>query len=135
MWGFALVLSYFALAAAAAAIVMQSDRYLVERSAIIDADARKIFGLVSDPRRWSDMGEATVVESKPNELVVMRVAKGEEESFLTFGLRGEGAETLVECVISGRNSLLDKARNLIAGREKTLGPKIEKALAELAASF
>jgi hypothetical protein len=134
MIGVGLVLLYFGMAAAAAAIILQSDRYVVKRSATIAADARRLFALVSDPARWVELGAATVVESAPHERVVLRLEAGKAESFLIFGLKPESGRTVVDGVLSGRNSLADKARNLVSGREKTLGPKIEKALADLAAS-
>jgi hypothetical protein len=134
MTGMGLVLLYFAMAGVAAAIIMQSDRYVVQRSTTIAADARKLHALVSDPARWATFGAATVVESAPNERVVLRIDSGKYESFLALGLKPEGGGTVVETVLTGHNSLADKARNLFSGRDKSLGPKIEKALADLAAS-
>jgi hypothetical protein len=134
MTGVGLVLLYFAMAGVAAAIIMQSDRYVVQRSTTIAADARKLYALVSDPSRWASFGAATVVESAPNERVVLRIDGGKYESFLALGLKPEGGCTVVETVLTGHNSLADKARNLFSGRDKSLGPKIEKALADLAAS-
>lgn len=136
MMGAALVLLYFGMAILAAAVLMQSDRYVVRRSASVDADARKIFALIGDAGIWADEGRATVVESRPNELAVLRIdaeKPRKTESFVTFALKPEGRRTIVECAMSGRNSLFDKARNIIGGREKALGPKIEKALARIAA--
>lgn len=134
MMGVALVLLYFALAIFAAAIILQSDRFAVRRSATIGAEASSLFDRLSDPARWASLGAASVVESRPNELVVLRLVSGKTESLATVELQPEGNETLVDCVVTGRNSLADKARNLLASREKVLGPKIEKALADLGAS-
>jgi hypothetical protein len=134
MIGMGMVLLYFAMAAAAAAIILQSDQYVVRRSATIAADARRLFTLVSDPARWTRLGPATVVESAPDERVVLRLDSGKAERFLIFGLKREGGATLVDGIMTGRNSLADKVRNLFSGRDKALGPEIEKALADLAAS-
>jgi len=140
MLGVGLVLLYFGLAALAAAIVMQSDRYVVRRSATVDADAKKLFARINDPgvwAPWGGKGRAEIVESRPDELAVLRLEAGnlgKAETFVSFALRPEGGKTIVECSMSGRNSYVDKARNIFWAREKTLGPRIEKALADLAAS-
>jgi hypothetical protein len=134
MMGVGLVLLYFGLAIVAAAIIMQSDRYVVTRTATIAVDAHRLFALASDPARWAALGEATIVESRPNERVVLRLADGKSESLLAFGLKPDGAGTIVESVLSGRNGVVDKVKNLFGGRDKTFGPKMEKALADLAAS-
>lgn len=52
MTGVVLVLIYFAMAALAAVIVMQPDRFVVSRSAMIDAPPGKVFGEINDLRRW-----------------------------------------------------------------------------------
>ncbi|MCC3246337.1 hypothetical protein LG047_13580 [Methylocystis sp. WRRC1] len=141
MWGVGLVLLYFGMAILAAALVLQQDRYVVRRSAKIGADARRIFRRINEAdvlSAWAGEGEATIVESRPDELLVLRLDSGrpaKSESFVTFALRPEGAATVVDCALSGRNSYADKAKNLFGGREKALGPKVEKALADLAASF
>ncbi len=134
MMGVGLVLLYFALAALAAAIIMQSDRYAVRRSIAVGGEAHKLFALVSDPARWSALGAASVIERRPDELVVLRLDSGGKESLATVGLRREEKQTLIDCVVAGRNTLADKVRNIFGGREKSLGPKIEKTLADFAAS-
>lgn len=73
------------------------------------------------PRSSSSLDERIVLRLGPTTLA-------------TVFLRPEGAGTVVECVVTGRNSLVDKARAFLGHREKTLGPKMEKALAGLAAS-
>ncbi|WP_330083382.1 hypothetical protein [Methylocystis iwaonis] len=134
MLGVGLVLLYFALALLAAAIILQSDRYMVRRSIAIDAGTHKLFNLASDPARWSALGAAAVIESRPDALVVLQLDLGRTESVATVGLHPEGGQTFVDCMIAGRNTFADKIRNLLGSREKTLGPKIEQALADLAAS-
>ncbi len=133
MVGFGLVLLYFALAALAAALIMQSDRYAVRRTTSVAADARRVFARAADPASWAPLGAASVVEAEPDARVVLKLLDGGAESHATVSLIPEGARTLVECVVAGRNGLVDKARNLFGFREKTLGPKIEQALAGLAA--
>jgi hypothetical protein len=134
MIGVGLVLLYFGLALAAAAIILQSDRYAVKRSAMIDASAHKLFELASDTARWASLGAASVVESRPDEFVALRLVLGSSESVATIELRPEGGKTVVDCVVAGRNTIGDKAVNLLSSREQSIGPKIDRALADLAAS-
>jgi uncharacterized protein YndB with AHSA1/START domain len=54
MAGFILVLTYFGLAAVAAAILMQPDKFYVSRAATIDAPPEKVFACISDLRRWNE---------------------------------------------------------------------------------
>jgi hypothetical protein len=134
MAGVALVLLYFALAALAAALIMQPDRYAVRRRASVAADARRVFARAADPAAWTSLGAAALVEAEPGARVVLKLMNGGAESLATVSLVSEGAQTRVDCEVAGRNGLLDKARNLLGFREKTLGPKIEQALAGLAAN-
>lgn len=131
MFGVGLVLLYFLLALVAAALIMQPDQYAVSRSVGINADVARVFALARDPAHWAPLGAASVVESSLDERIVLRLGP---TTLATVFLRPEGAGTVVECVITGRNSLVDKARAFLGHREKTLGPKMEKALAGLAAS-
>jgi hypothetical protein len=48
MAGFVLVLVYFGLAAVAAAILMQPDKFYVSRTAVIDAPPEKVFAYIND---------------------------------------------------------------------------------------
>ncbi len=134
MVGVALVLLYFALAALAAVLIMQPDRYAVRRTASVHADPRRVFARAADPAAWAPLGAASVVEAEPGARVVLKLLDGGAESHATVSFSPEGAQTLVDCEVAGRNGLVDKARNLLGFREKTLGPKIEKALAGLAAN-
>jgi hypothetical protein len=131
MFGVGLVLLYFLLALVAAALIMQPDQYAVSRSVGINADVARVFALARDPAHWAPLGAASVVESSLEERIVLRLGP---TTLATVFLRPEGAGTVVECVVTGRNSLVDKARAFLGHREKTLGPKMEKALAGLAAS-
>jgi hypothetical protein len=135
MVGVALVLLYFLLALLAAALIMQSDRYAVRRTAAIAGKASRVFALAADPASWAPLGAVSVVETEPNARVVLRLVNGGgAESHATIALAPEGAQTRVDCVVAGRNGLIDKARDFFGFREKTWGPKIEQALAGLAAS-
>jgi hypothetical protein len=52
MTGFLLVILYFAMAAVAAVIIMQPDRFVVTRAAVIDAPPERVFGHINDLRKW-----------------------------------------------------------------------------------
>ena len=67
MTGVLLVLLYFGMAALAAVIILQPDRFVVTRSRTIAAPQRTLFGLVNDLRRfesWSPWAEANPGDSK-----------------------------------------------------------------------
>jgi hypothetical protein len=96
--------------------------------------ARRVFARAADPAAWTSLGAAALVEAEPGARVVLKLMNGGAESLATVSLVSEGAQTRVDCEVAGRNGLLDKARNLLGFREKTLGPKIEQALAGLAAN-
>jgi hypothetical protein len=52
MTGFLLVILYFAMAAVAAWIVMQPNRFVVTRSAVVDAPAEEVFRHIDELRNW-----------------------------------------------------------------------------------
>jgi hypothetical protein len=52
MWGVLLVLLYFALALAAAVVILQPDRLVVRRAAVIDASAEAVFRQINDLHNW-----------------------------------------------------------------------------------
>jgi carbon monoxide dehydrogenase subunit G len=52
MTGFLLVILYFAMAAAAAWIIMQPNRFVVTRSAVIDAPPEQVFPHINDLHNW-----------------------------------------------------------------------------------
>jgi len=67
MTGVLLVLLYFGLAALAAVIILQPDRFVVTRSRTIAAPQRTLFGLVNDLRRfesWSPWADFDPSASK-----------------------------------------------------------------------
>ena len=52
MTGFLLVILYFAMAALAAWIIMQPNRFVVTRSAVIDAPPEEVFRHINELRDW-----------------------------------------------------------------------------------
>lgn len=52
MMGFILVVSYFGMALIAAAIVLQPDRFVITRSAVIDAPPDIVFRHINELRNW-----------------------------------------------------------------------------------
>ncbi|HMK90738.1 MAG TPA: SRPBCC family protein [Methylocystis sp.] len=54
MVGVALVLLYFGLALLAAVIIMQPDRFVVTRDALIAAPPERVFNLIAELRNWED---------------------------------------------------------------------------------
>jgi len=52
MTGVLLVLLYFAIAALGAFIVLQPDRFVVSRSAVIDAPPSRLYPEIAELRRW-----------------------------------------------------------------------------------
>lgn len=52
MMGFLLVIVYFGLALLAAVIIMQADRFVVTRSAVVDAPPREVFRHINELRMW-----------------------------------------------------------------------------------
>lgn len=52
MTGFLLVILYFAMAALAAWIIMQPNRFVVTRSAVVDAPPEEVFRHINELRDW-----------------------------------------------------------------------------------
>jgi hypothetical protein len=52
MTGFLLVIFYFALAALAAWLIMQPKRFVVTRSAVVDAPPQEVFRQIDELRNW-----------------------------------------------------------------------------------
>ncbi len=194
MIGVALVLVYFGLALLAAVVILQPDRFVVTRSAVIDAPPHVVFQHLNELRRWEGWspwaridpqaqgdyagpaagagasyewsgkkigaGRMTIVDSRPNERVDIKLdfrkpfagsndvvftlapeaqTPSEGASWLTraFGFGGAGGakgRTKVTWTITGRNSFLGKARNLLMNCEKRTGAQFEQGLANLNAA-
>jgi len=81
-------------------------------------------------------GKATIIESKPNELVRLRmdwIAPMEGVSTVDYTFKPEGDKTTVTWAMYGKNEgLLAKVMSLIMDCESMCGPKFEKGLAEVA---
>lgn len=54
MTGVFLVLLYFFLAAVAELVILQPERFLVQRSTVINAPPKKIFAIINDLKKWKD---------------------------------------------------------------------------------
>ena len=48
------MLLYFFLAAVAALVILQPERFLVQRSTVINAPPKKIFAIINDLKKWKD---------------------------------------------------------------------------------
>lgn len=169
MWGVILVLLYFGLALLAAVIIMQPDRFIVTREAVIDAPPDRVFALINDLRNWEGWspwlkldpdarrsysgpaagagagfewtggskvgaGSMTILDSSPSERIDLRLEmrkpfKGSSDVF--FRLSPEHGRTRVAWTMTGRNTLLSKAMNLVSKRDKMVGGQFEAGLANL----
>jgi len=81
-------------------------------------------------------GKQEIVESKPDELVRIRIdferpMKGTSTAELTF--KPEGDQTLVTWSMSGTNNFMAKAFTLFVDCDKRVGAEFEKGLANLKA--
>lgn len=81
-------------------------------------------------------GKATITESKPNELIRLRMdwlEPMEGVSTVDYTFKTEGGQTTVTWAMYGRNEgLLAKVMSLIMDCESMCGPEFEKGLAEVA---
>ncbi len=167
MPGVLLVLIYFGLAALAAFIILQPDRFVVTRSRSIAASPPTLFQFVNDLHRfeswspwadfnpgdsksfegppsgegasmaWSDAtraGKITIVSSKPNESVEMRLDMEKPavaQNDVHFIITPEGQGSKVDWTIVGRRGVVAKATNLLLRHDAKLGSQCEKGLARL----
>ena len=79
-------------------------------------------------------GSATIIESKPNELVRLRMDwKRPMEGVATadFTFKPQGDKTVVTWAMYGKNGFMGKAMSLFMSCEKMCGPEFEKGLADL----
>lgn len=79
-------------------------------------------------------GSATITESKPNELVRLRMDwKRPMEGVATvdFTFKPEGDKTVVTWAMYGRNGFMGKLVSIFMDCEKMCGPQFEKGLADL----
>ncbi|MCB1098442.1 MAG: SRPBCC family protein [Verrucomicrobiae bacterium] len=81
------------------------------------------------------VGSATIIESKPGELVRQRmdwVKPMEGTSTVDFTFKAEGDKTVVTWAMYGKNGFMGKAMSLFISCEKMCGPEFEKGLGDLA---
>jgi hypothetical protein len=79
-------------------------------------------------------GSATIIESKPDELVRIRMDwKRPMEGVATvdFTFRPNGDQTVVTWAMYGKNNFMGKLMSLFIDCEKMVGPQFEKGLADL----
>ena len=79
-------------------------------------------------------GSATIIESKPGELVRQRMDwKRPIEGVATvdFTFKPEGEKTVVTWAMYGKNGFMGKAVSLFMDCDKMVGPQFEKGLADL----
>ena len=79
-------------------------------------------------------GRATITESRPNELVRIKldfVKPFEGTAFAEFTFKPEGDRTVVEWSLVGNNNFVSKAVHLFMNMDKMVGGQFEDGLAEL----
>ena len=79
-------------------------------------------------------GSATIIESKPGELVRQRMdwkKPMEGVSTVDFTFKGEGDKTTVTWAMYGKNNFMGKMVSMFMDCEKMCGPEFEKGLADL----
>jgi uncharacterized protein YndB with AHSA1/START domain len=79
-------------------------------------------------------GRATIIDSRPNELVRIKldfVKPFAGIAFATFAFKPEGDRTVVEWSLAGNNNFVSKAVHLFMNMDKMVGGQFEEGLAEL----
>ena len=79
-------------------------------------------------------GSATIIESKPGELVRQRMdwkRPMEGTSTVEFTFKPDGDNTVVTWAMYGRNNFMGKVVSLFINCEKMVGPQFEQGLANL----
>ena len=86
--------------------------------------------------RLTGKGKATIIESRPNELIRLRMdwlGPMEGVSTVDYIFKAEGGRTTVTWAMYGKNEgLLAKVMSLVMDCESMCGPEFEKGLAEMA---
>ena len=81
-------------------------------------------------------GSATIIESKPGELVRQRMdwkRPMEGVANVDFTFKPQGDKTVVTWAMYGKNGFMGKAMSLFMDCDKMCGPQFEKGLADLGA--
>ena len=84
--------------------------------------------------RQAGEGRATITESRPNDLIRIKldfVKPFGGTAFAEFAFKPEGERTTVEWSLSGRNSFLAKAVHLFMDMDKMVGGQFEDGLTQL----
>jgi hypothetical protein len=79
-------------------------------------------------------GSSTIIESKPGELVRMRMdwkRPMAATSTVDFTFVPQGDKTVVTWAMYGKNSFICKAISMVMSMDKMVGPEFEKGLADL----
>ena len=87
-----------------------------------------------DGNRDIGAGSSTIIESKPGELVRMRMdwkRPMEGTSMVNFTFKPEGDKTVVTWAMYGKNGFMGKLVSLFMDCEKMCGPPFEEGLAKL----
>ncbi len=82
-------------------------------------------------------GRMTIVESKPDELVNIKLEflkPMEATNTAKFAFKPEGDETLVTWSMDGKNTFITKAFHLVMNMDKMIGGQFEQGLAALKAA-
>lgn len=80
-------------------------------------------------------GSSTIIESKPGELVRLRMdwkRPMESTGMIDFTFKPQGDKTVVTWAMYGRNNFLGKVVSVFMDSEKMCGPPFEEGLASLA---
>jgi uncharacterized protein YndB with AHSA1/START domain len=80
------------------------------------------------------VGRATITESRPNELVRIKldfVKPFEGTAFATFTFKPDGDRTVVEWRLDGNNNFVSKAVHLFLNMDRMVGGQFEEGLTEL----
>jgi uncharacterized protein YndB with AHSA1/START domain len=79
-------------------------------------------------------GHATITESRPNDLVRIKldfVKPFEGTAFAEFAFKPEGDRTIVEWSLAGKNNFVSKAVHLFMNMDKMVGGQFEEGLAQM----
>jgi hypothetical protein len=119
-------------------IALQPADYRVTRAAVIDAPPAAVFARVTDLRQSGNKsigeGRMTIVESRPHELVRMRLdfmRPFASTAFAEFTFAPDDGRTAVTWSMAGRNNFMAKAIHLIVNMDRMIGGQFEHGLAAL----
>ena len=85
--------------------------------------------------KMTGKGKATIVESKPNELVRLRmdwIEPMEGVSTVDYSFKPEGGKTMVTWAMYGQSNFIGRLMSLFMNCDSMCGPQFEKGLADVA---